>query len=321
MNDSAATTAEAAEITGSHTNQSYAPHLALVLVQMTFGSLPVVGKVVLKVVPSFAVVGFRVGTTALALLLVQALRGDLRLERRGDYGRFAVLSFFGVTLNQLLSISGLSLTRASNASLLAATIPIFALTVGSVFGIERLRWTAVFGILVAAAGVVLLIDPRNASFSSETTLGDVMIILNSLSYGIYVVFSKDVITRNGALKSTAWVFIFASLICVPLGLHSFSAIDLAGVGSIIWLALLYIALVATLLPYLLNSWALARVNPSLVAVYIYLQPLFGLIMAVVFLGEKVTALTIFAALLIFSGVFLVTRKRKLAIAESHITGG
>ncbi|MDQ3800103.1 MAG: DMT family transporter, partial [Acidobacteriota bacterium] len=244
MNDSAATTT-AAEAAQSHdrAGRSYAPHLALVLVQMTFGSLPVVGKVVLKVIPSFAVVGFRVGVTAAALLLVQALRGDLRLERRGDYWRFAVLSFFGVTLNQLLSISGLSLTKASNASLLASTIPIFALTVGSLFGVEQLRKAAVFGILVAAAGVVVLIDPRNASFSSETTLGDILIILNSLSYGIYVVFSKDVITRNGALKSTAWVFIFAALICVPLGFYSFSAIDSAGVAAMIWLALLYIALV------------------------------------------------------------------------------
>jgi drug/metabolite transporter (DMT)-like permease len=327
MNDSAAATTTAAKEAAADTHsddragRSYAPHVALLLVQVTFGSLPVIGKVVLKVIPSFAVVGFRVGVTALALLLVQALRGDLRLERRGDYWRFAVLSFFGVTLNQFLFISGLSLTKASNTSLLAVTIPIFALTVGSVFGIEKLRGTAVFGILVAAAGVVLLIDPRNASFSSDTTLGDILIILNSLSYGIYVVFSKDVITRNGALKSIAWVFIFAALICVPVGAYSLSAIDLAGVGAIIWLALLYIALAATLLPYLLNAWALARVNPSLVAVYVYLQPLFGFITAVAFLGEKVTMWTIFAATLIFSGVFLVTRKRRLAIAESHITGG
>lgn len=298
-----------------------APHLALLLVQITFGSLPVIGKVVLKIIPSLAVVGFRVGITALALFLFQKFRGDLKLERRGDYWRFAVLSFFGVTLNQFLFVSGLALTKASNTSLLAVTIPIFALTVGSVFGVEKLRAVTVFGIVAAAAGVVLLIDPRNASFSSETTLGDVLIILNSFSYGIYVAFSKDVITRNGALKSIAWVFIFASFVCVPVGVFSLSAVEIGAVSPVIWLLILYIALVATLLPYLLNAWALARVNPSVVAVYIYLQPLIGFFMAVVFLGEKVTLWTIFAAVLIFSGVFLVTRKRKLEIAESHVTIG
>jgi drug/metabolite transporter (DMT)-like permease len=136
-----------------------------------------------------------------------------------------------------------------------------------------------------------------------------------------VVISKDVITRNGALKSIAWVFIFASLICVPVGFYSLSAVEISAVSPTVWFLVLYIALVATLLPYLLNAWALARVNPSIVAVYIYLQPLIGFFMAVVFLGEKVTGWTIFAAILIFSGVFLVTRKRKLEITESHVTGG
>jgi drug/metabolite transporter (DMT)-like permease len=293
-----------------NSENSYAPHVALLLVQITFGSLPVIGKVVLKVIPSFALVGFRVGLTALALLIWQRFRGDLRLAERGDYWRFAVLSFFGVTLNQILFISGLSLTKASNTSLLAVTIPIFALTVGSVLGVEKLRPVKVFGIAVAALGVVLLIDPRNASFSSETPLGDVLIVLNSLSYGIYVVVSKDVITRNGALKSIAWVFLFAGLVCVPLGAYSLSAIDVAAVSPVVWLLILYIALAATLAPYLLNAWALARVKPSVVAVYIYLQPVIGFFTAVVFLNEKITPVTILAGILIFTGVFLVTRKRK-----------
>lgn len=301
--------------------KSYAPHVALLLVQITFGSLPVIGKVVLKVIPSFALVGFRVGLTALALFIFQRFRGDLKLAERGDYWRLAVLSFFGVTLNQILFISGLSLTKASNTSLLAVTIPIFALTVGSILGVERLRPLTIFGIAVAALGVVLLIDPRHASFSSETTLGDVLIVLNSLSYGIYVVVSKNVITRNGALKSIAWVFIFAGSICVPLGAYSLSPIEIASVSPVIWLLILYIALVATLAPYLLNAWALARVNPSVVAVYIYLQPVIGFLTAVVFLDEKITLWTIAAAILIFSGVFLVTRRRKLQIAESHASGG
>lgn len=300
--------------------KSYAPHVALLLVQITFGSIPVIGKIVLKVIPSFGLVGIRVGLTALVLFLWQRYRGDLRLKDRRDYRRLAILSFFGVTLNQILFVSGLSLTKASNTSLLAVTIPIFALTVGSILGVEKLRALKIFGIVLAANGVVLLIDPRHASFSSETTLGDVLIILNSLSYGIYVVVSKDVITRNGALKSIAWVFIFASVICVPLGFYSLSTIEIAAVSPVIWLLALYIALVATLPPYLLNAFALARVNPSTVAVYIYLQPVIGFVTAVIFLEEKITSLTILAALLIFSGVFLVTRKRKLQIAESHATG-
>ncbi|MBA2335896.1 MAG: DMT family transporter, partial [Blastocatellia bacterium] len=118
---------------------SYAPHLALLAVQLFFGTLPVIGKVVLAVIPSVALVGFRVGITAFLLFVFQRSRGNLRLDERGDYFRLAFLSIFGVTINQLLFVGGLSLTKASNTSLLAVTIPIFALTIGAVWGVEKLR--------------------------------------------------------------------------------------------------------------------------------------------------------------------------------------
>ena len=227
----------------------YAPHAALVGVQILFGSLPVIGKVVLAAIPPVSLVGFRVGITALSLVLFQVYRKRIWLKRRSDYARLAALSLFGVTFNQLLFISGLSLTKASNTSLLAITIPIFALATGAIVKTERLSKLKVIGILLAAIGVVLLIDPRNASFSSETTTGDILIVINSLSYGIYVAVSKDVVTRNGAFRSMMWIFVFASTICVPLGLVSISRISVGDVPVSIWLLVFYIAIAArTTLP-------------------------------------------------------------------------
>jgi drug/metabolite transporter (DMT)-like permease len=293
------------------------PVAALIVVQLTFGSLPVIGKIVLAVLPAVSLVGFRVGITALVLFAVQLYRRRLWLKDRSDYARLAVLSLFGVVFNQLLFVGGLSLTKASNTSLLAVTIPIFTLLVGAMLGKERLRRAKTIGVVLAAAGVILLIDPRGASFSPETTLGDVMIVVNSLSYGIYVATSKDLITRNGAFRSMMWVFIFASVICVPLGLTSLSAIDIGAIGTSIWLLVIYIAVVATAVPYLLNAWALARVSPSTVAVFIYLQPLIGFVLAVIFLDERIDFRFIIAALLVFAGVFLTTRK---PTSDVHVTG-
>src|SRR3954469_21048432 len=133
--------------------RSYAPYSALIGVQIFFGSLPVIGKIVLKVIPAFGLVGFRVSLTALILAIIQTLRGRFWLRERSDYVRLAVLSLFGVTLNQLLFISGLSLTKASNTSLLAATIPIFTLTVSSALGVEKIRGLKVVGILIACVGI------------------------------------------------------------------------------------------------------------------------------------------------------------------------
>lgn len=284
-------------------------YAALVGVQAAFGTFPVVGKAVLAVIPSVALVGFRVGIAGVLLLVIQRLRGrSMQLTCRGDYWRLAGFSLLAVTANQLLFVKGLSLTRASNTSLLAVTIPIFAMIAGAILGTERLRAVKTAGIVLAAIGVVLLLDPRNASFSSETTLGDLLIILNSLSYGLYVATSKDIVMRNGAMRSIAWIFLFAALVCVPLGAYSLSSVDIQAVRPIIWVAVLHIAVVATAVPYFLNAWALSRVDPSTVAVFVYLQPVIGFLMAVVFLGEQIGPNFILATILIFAGVFLVTRR-------------
>jgi drug/metabolite transporter (DMT)-like permease len=282
------------------------PVAALLAVQVFFGSLPVIGKVVLAVIPALALVGFRVGLTAAVLFIIQALRGRLWLKDRSDYKRLAVLSLFGVVFNQYLFIGGLSFTKASNTSLLAVTIPIFTIAIGAVIGTEKLRLKKAIGIFLAALGVVILIDPRNASFSSDTTLGDIMIVLNSLSYGIYVATSKEIITRNGPFRSMMWVFIFASIICVPIGVFSMSGVETA-VAPSIWLLVTYIAMVATAGPYLLNAYAIAKVSASTVAVFIYLQPLIGFILAAIFLGETIDLNFAIAAVLVFIGVFFATR--------------
>lgn len=282
--------------------------LALIPAQLLFGSLPVIGKIVLAVLPPVALVGIRTSITAAILILIQAFRGRFWLKGKGDYWRFAVLSLFGVVLNQLFFIGGLSLTTASNTSLLAVMIPVFALAVGAIAGFERLTIPKIAGIVLAAIGVIILIDPRRASFSSQTTLGDICIIINCLAYGLYVATSKQAIMRNGIFRSMMWVFIFASLVCIPLGAYSLSTIDLAAVPNTIWLISIYIAIGATAAPYLLNAWALSKVNPSTVAVFVYLQPLIGFTLAVLFLGERVTSIFVIAAALIFAGVFLVTKK-------------
>lgn len=288
------------------------PHFALAAVQVLFGTLPVIAKVVLKTVPAVALVGLRIAIAAVFLTFIQRYRGTLRLEDRRDYMRLFGWSMLAVTLNQLLFVGGLSQTKASNASLLVVLIPIFAITISAVIGTERLTGAKAAGIALAAAGVIFLVDPRNASFSSETTRGDLMIIANSLSYGIFVAGSKKTITRNGALRSTAWIFIFAAIITIPLGGWSIYGAYVAGIEPFIWLLVLHIAILATATPYLLNAWALARVNPSMVAVYVYVQPLIGFIMAFVFLGEKFELKALAAAVLIFAGLFLVTKKNNFA---------
>jgi len=294
-------------------NDSFAPHIALLAVQLMFGSAPILGKFALLAFPPLAIVGFRVAGAALAFYFLQRLRGNLRLERRSHYLYFALFSCLGVVCNQLLFFKGLSLTTATNTSLLAVMIPVFAILVSVLIGNDKLSWQKTLGVILAGCGVIYLIDPTNASFSSETTQGDIFIILNCLSYGTYVAVSKKLITYYGALKSIAWLFLFASIVNVPVGLYSLQTVDVSQINLSAWLALAAIVLFPTILAYYWNAWALARVEPSVVAVYIYLQPLIGTFLAISVLGEAWKPRIFLAMTLIFTGVFLVTRKRKREI--------
>jgi len=295
------------------TKNGYAPHIALVAVQVMFGSSAILGKYTLAAFPPFSIVGFRVAGAALAFYILQRMRGSLRLERRSHYLYFMLFSLLGVVCNQLLFFKGLSLTTATNTSLLAVMIAIFAILVSVVIGNDKLTWLKAVGTVLAAGGVIYLIDPANASFSSATTQGDLMIILNSMFYATYVAISKRLVTHYGAMKSIMWVFLFGSLINVPLGFYALSSVDVGAIGWQAWLALGGVILFPTILAYYWNTWALARVEPSVVAVYTYLQPLIGTLLAIFVLGEAWKPRIFLAMALIFAGVFMVTRTRSREI--------
>ncbi len=295
------------------TEKGYAPHVALVMVQMLFGSSVILGKFALAAFPPFSIVGFRVAGAAGAFCILQKMRGTMRLERRSHYLYFFIFALLGVVCNQLLFFTGLSLTTATNTSLLAVMIAIFAILVSVIIGNDKFTWLKAVGTVTAAGGVIYLIDPANASFSSATTQGDLMIILNSMFYATYVATSKRLVTHYGAMKSIAWVFLFGSIINVPLGIFALSSVDVAAIGWHSWFWLGTVVLFPTILAYYWNTWALARVEPSMVAVYTYLQPLIGTILAILVLGEAWKPRIFPAMALIFTGVFMVTRRRKREI--------
>ena len=293
----------------SHLNSAAAPHLALIAVQVLFATWPIVGKIALRSVPSVALVGFRVAGAAFTLLILARASGNLQRIETADWPLLIVSSMLGLVLNQLLFTKGLSLTTAINATLLGTTIPVFTLLVGVILGADRATLRRLLGIALAAAGVLYLIGPGRAQFSPGTRTGNLLIISNSLCYGAYIAVSKNLMKRYTALTVIAWIFVVGCVITVPAAVISLSHISLASVPGKVWLAILYIIVLPTAGAYYLNGWALARVPPSTVAVYIYLQPLIAFVVAPLILGESLSFHAVIASLLIFAGVIVVTRRR------------
>jgi drug/metabolite transporter (DMT)-like permease len=131
-----------------------------------------------------------------------------------------------------------------------------------------------------------------------------------------VAISKDLVSRYSALTAITWIFIVGCVPTIPVGAFALAQTPVTQLPGTVWLAVLYIILLPTVGAYYLNSWALARVAPSTVAIYIYLQPLIAFALAPVLLGERLSWRVVIAAGLVFTGVLVVTgRARSKAIRE------
>lgn len=294
------------------------PHLALVAVQLIFGTWPIVGKIALRALPSTGLVALRVAGAAIAFLLLRNLLGRFALPPKRDLARLALYSLLGVVLNQFLFVKGLELSTVTNAALLGTAIPVFTLLVGVVLGKEKFSRRNAIGTAIAAAGVIYLINPLQADFTGGKAAGNLLLVLNTIAYGAYIAISQDVFRRYGALTAMTWVFVLGSLIAVPIGSVQMARVPLTELSLTIWLAVVYIILVPTVGAYYLNAWALERVPPSVVAIYIYLQPLVAFAVAPLVLGaeEGASARTLIATVMIFMGVGVVTwRARSRVMRE------
>ena len=297
-------------------SRNFRPHLALIAVQILFGAWPILGKVVLRSISVTSLVTCRLVGAAIAFALLQRQLKPLLKMRRSDFALLVLCAICGVVGNQLLFVKALSLTTVINAALLTTTIPVITLFISILFGSDNWSLKRVLGIVLAGTGVVYLINPLRAQLTAETTLGNLLLLSNALLYAFYIVISKRLLERYGALNVVTWIFLVSAVMIAPLGLYSFGNENVAAISWTVWLLIGVIILLPTVGAYYLNAWALTQVSPGTVATYIYLQPLIAFGFAPWFLGEQWSYRTSIATLLIFAGVALVTSPgRSRAVRE------
>jgi drug/metabolite transporter (DMT)-like permease len=282
------------------------PYLALLVVQLCFGSFPVFGKLALAETEPLVLAAFRaiVGAAALTLLARVLAPGEAFDAR--DRRKLMVLSFFGVVANQILFIFGLSKTTATNTTLLTATVPIFTLSVAAVLSRKLPARRRLLGIPVALAGLLWLLDVTHLEFGDATLLGDVFILGNALSYSIFLVLARDVLLRHSAVRVTAAIFRYAAIPVVLLALPGLLRFRPAALTARAWTGIAGAVLLATVVSYALNAWALARTSAATTAMFVYVQPLVAMTLANFVLGETPSPRTAAAAVLIFLGIALAT---------------
>jgi drug/metabolite transporter (DMT)-like permease len=286
-----------------------AGHAALVAVQVFFGLFPVLGTV------AFAAGGFsplglgswRIAGGALALgALAFAAYGREAIPKRRDLPRLMVCGLLGVALNQGLFLEGLNRSTPMNAGLVMTLIPVFTFVIAAAVKQERFSLMRATGVSIALAGAALLLVGPGEGPVRGHGLGNLLMALNGLSYAAYLVISKQLVGRYHPLVVIAWIYIFA-LPYLPFFMVGQRLIADAGNTSA-WLSLVYIVVFPTILGYLLNMFALARVRVTTTAVYIYAQPLVAGAASWMIFGERLSTNMGIAAICLFVGIWLVARR-------------
>jgi drug/metabolite transporter (DMT)-like permease len=275
----------------------------LTLIQVLFGVHYLAGKILLKEIPPRAWAVIRVAAAAAVLVAVARVMGRRFPRAPRDLALLAVFSIFGVAINQVCFVEGLSRTTAIHSAIINSLMPAWTLFFAVVLGREAPTARKALSLVLAVAGVLLVIRPESASFTSRTFVGDLITMINSMSYSFFLVISKRTMHRVDALAATALMFVFGTVPIALFGGSALARLDFGAVSPGVWLWGAFIILFPTAGAYVMISWTLARAEASLVALFIYLQPLIAAFLGIVFQGEILTGRTMLGGALIFAGVY------------------
>ncbi len=290
-----------------------AAHGALLAVAFIYGANYLIAKGLMPdLIPPSGFIVLRV-VGALVLFGLLFMFKYEPIDKR-DLLRFFFCGLTGVAINQLFFFNGLSLTSPLNASIIMTSNPILVMVMSAIILKTRITPRKISGIVLGAGGAIsLLMLSASTSSVFASAKGDVLILINAASYGVYLVIVKPLMSKYKPTTVIFYAFLMGSLVVIPVGAFQLKQVQWEAFTTSDYSALFYVILGTTFLAYLLNIFALKRVLPTVVSVYIYLQPLMAGICALLFAFFGLTDYTgdfswktLVCALLIFVGVYLVS---------------
>ncbi|MFH1319073.1 MAG: EamA family transporter [Bacteroidota bacterium] len=298
-------------------------HTALLITNLIYGANYSIAKEVMpEYIEPFGFILLRVIGALLLFWLFHKMFVAEKVASK-DLLKLAICGVFGVAINQLLFFKGLNITTPINAAIIMTSNPIMVLLFAAFMLKEAITGKKLAGIVLGLTGAVFLIvfgkdmsftnDPFGPNgflqcfaFGSDNLTGNLFILINSASYGIYLVLVKPLMAKYSPLTVIKWVFFFGLLYVLPFGYGEFTKVNWVDMPFIIWMAVLFVVLATTFIAYLLNIFALKQVSPTVVSYYVYLQPLLASAIAMFFGKDELSLIKIVSVVFIFMGVYLVS---------------
>ncbi len=286
--------------------------VAATLVSIIYGVTFTIAKDVMpKHIDAFGFIFLRVGGSMLLFWLATLFVKTEKIEKT-DFPRIIAASFFGIAFNMLTFFKGLSYTSPIMGAVLMVTTPMIVLVLSAILIKERMENRKIIGILLGLAGTVtLILYGKSMVNAPNATLGNILVFVNAVSYGFYLIIVKKLMDKYKAISFVKWIYFFGFLMVIPFGWSEFKAVDWTVVPATAYWKIGFVVIFSTFLTYLLNLLSMKELKPTTVAVFIYLQPLFASIFAIGLGKDELSWVKCGSALLIFTGVYLVTQKKSV----------
>jgi drug/metabolite transporter (DMT)-like permease len=227
----------------------------------------------------------------------------------GDYPRIFLASIFGMAINMLTFFKGLSMTTPISASVIMVTTPIIVLTFSAFILKEKATKRKLSGIFIGMFGAILLIVYGNQiGMSSNAVLGNILIFINATSYALYLILIKKLTQKYHPLTLAKWLYLFGLFLVFPFGIQEFNQINWNDIPIAGLVKIGYIVFFTTFLAYMFNLFAIRKLKPTTLSIFIYLQPVLATIYALAVGSDVLNGIKILATVLIFLGVYLVSYK-------------
>lgn len=286
-------------------------HIAVLIANFFFGAnFSIIKYVTPGYIQPFALNAVRAIVTTILLWLMFSLKPSKAHIYKKDIPLFLLCAATGIAINQLLFVKGLSLTTSIHGALLMLATPIFITIIAAVLFKEKLTTNKIAGLILGIAGAVTLIALKESTnHGSNILLGDIFVTINAIAYAFYLVLVRPLMEKYSALHVLRWVFTIGTFMILPFGWNQLLSTNFHAFETSHWLALSFIVIAGTFLAYLFNIYGVQHIGPSATGSYIYTQPVFATIIAMLFWNEPFTLVKAIAAVLIFAGVFISARKK------------
>jgi len=289
-------------------NKTIKAHLALLIANLIYSANYTIAKQIMPdYIQPFGFIFIRVLGALILFWTISVFFVKEKADKK-DIPMFAVLGLFGVAINQLLFFKGLNITTPINASIMMVSTPLLVLIVAVIMAKEKLIVKKLAGIIIGFTGaMMLLLVKKDFSLGTYTMRGDAFILINALSWGIYLVLVKPYMMKYNTITIVKWIFLFGLIFVTPFGFEEFTEINWTEFPAHAWWGLAFVVIATTCIAYILNTYALKALSASVVSAYIYLQPFLAALIAIGFGKDELNWVKVVSAVLIIGGVYLTSK--------------